>query len=153
MKWFLMDGRRCKPLSRVVLSYVYASQLQAWSHWHSNCTHENYTYVDIFIYLWFIHQRFLTSSDYIASKDRMINEWWIGKDVEGSDRGLIWGNIPAVAWRDWGKPRETSGSRPPGRDLKPGPLEYEAGVWRVQLVHISRTKFIIIFVIIALELG
>jgi hypothetical protein len=31
----------------------------------------------------------VSSSDFIASNDRMINEKWIGKDVEGSGRGII----------------------------------------------------------------
>jgi hypothetical protein len=34
--------------------------------------------------------------------------WLIGKDMEGSGRGLIWGTIVAFAWRDWGKPSKTS---------------------------------------------
>jgi hypothetical protein len=28
-------------------------------------------------------------------------------DVKGKYRGVVWGIIPAVAWRDWGKLRET----------------------------------------------
>jgi hypothetical protein len=35
-------------------------------------------------------------------------ECWIRKNVEGSGRGLFAGTIPAVAWRDWQEPRETS---------------------------------------------
>jgi hypothetical protein len=35
--------------------------------------------------------------------DRLIDEWWSRKDLEGSDYGLIWGTVPAFAWRDWGK--------------------------------------------------
>jgi hypothetical protein len=31
----------------------------------------------------------VSSSDYIASNDGMINEYWIGKDMEGSGIGLI----------------------------------------------------------------
>jgi hypothetical protein len=30
-----------------------------------------------------------SSSDYMASNDRVINEQWLGKDMEGGDRGLI----------------------------------------------------------------
>jgi hypothetical protein len=55
----------------------------------------------------------------------------MGKDLLGSGRGLIWGTIPAFAWWDWRKPRKTSvgiaGRQ--GRDLKPGPTEYEAGAF------------------------
>jgi hypothetical protein len=66
---------------------------------------------------------------YIASNDKMTNEYWIGKDFEGSDRGLNWGTIPAFAWRVWGKPRNISADiRSLGRYLNPGPPEFEAGV-------------------------
>jgi hypothetical protein len=43
--------------------------------------------------------------------DRIINELWIGKDVEGS--GLIWGwpNMPVYAWRDLGVWRKASISK------------------------------------------
>jgi hypothetical protein len=38
------------------------------------------------------------------------NEQWIVKTVEGTGRDLISNTILAFAWRDWGKPRETSAS-------------------------------------------
>jgi hypothetical protein len=67
----------------------------------------------------------------------MVGEWQIGKDVEGSNRGLIQGTIPTLSWSDW-KNREkpwakTSGNRSTGRDLKPGPPEHEAVVLTTQL--------------------
>jgi hypothetical protein len=43
----------------------------------------------------------------MASNEMAINEWWVGKDVVGSGRGLISGTIPMFACRNWGKPRET----------------------------------------------
>jgi hypothetical protein len=58
----------------------------------------------------------------------VIDWWWIGKDVEASVRGLTEGSIPAFAWRDWEKSEKPQDRRSPGRDLKPGPPEYEAGV-------------------------
>jgi hypothetical protein len=36
----------------------------------------------------------------------MISEQWIGKDVEGSGRGLMQGIIPAIALNGWEKPRK-----------------------------------------------
>jgi hypothetical protein len=71
---------------------------------------------------------------------RMTSEWWwIGKDLVWSDHGLILRYNPGLAWRYWGKSRETSartaGRR--GRHLNPGPSEYEAGVlttWLTRLV-------------------
>jgi hypothetical protein len=39
----------------------------------------------------------LNNSDYIASNESVISEWWIGKDVEGCDRGLIGGTITPFA--------------------------------------------------------
>jgi hypothetical protein len=38
----------------------------------------------------------------------MINEQHIGKDMEGSGRGLILDILLAFAWRNLGKPRKTS---------------------------------------------
>jgi hypothetical protein len=37
----------------------------------------------------------------------IISEQWIGKDLEGSRRGLIWSTIAEFLWRDWVKPRKT----------------------------------------------
>lgn len=36
---------------------------------------------------------------------RMICEWWIRKDVEGSDRGLFCGTNPLFVWSDEVKPK------------------------------------------------
>jgi hypothetical protein len=36
----------------------------------------------------------------------MFSDQWIRKDVKGTWRRLIWGNIPALAWKDWDKPEE-----------------------------------------------
>jgi hypothetical protein len=55
-----------------------------------------------------------SSSDYIPSNDRMINEW-IGKGMQGSSHGLI----PAPGWRDWGKPLNLSGQRVSRLRFKP----------------------------------
>jgi hypothetical protein len=55
----------------------------------------------------FIHDSFngaVNSLHYTVSDDRIINEQWTGKDMEGNRRGLIYGTIPAFAWRGWGKP-------------------------------------------------
>jgi hypothetical protein len=77
----------------------------------------------LFIYVWFNDS--ISSSDYWASNNRMINEQWNGKDVEGSDRDTIWSAIAAFAWGD----RKTTKilnqySLFAGRDLNPGPPEY-----------------------------
>jgi hypothetical protein len=45
-------------------------------------------------------------SEYIASNDGMIDEWWIGKYMEGSGCGPIEYTVPALAWRDWKKTRK-----------------------------------------------
>jgi hypothetical protein len=49
----------------------------------------------------------LSTSDYIVSKDGMINEQWIRMDVEESSQGLNEGPSLVFAWRDWGKPWKT----------------------------------------------
>jgi hypothetical protein len=76
-----------------------------------------------------------------TADDMMTCEWWIGKDLIGSGRGLIVMYYPAFAWRDWGNPRETSiriaGRR--GRDWTRGPPKYEAIVLTTRPRH-SVTK-------------
>jgi hypothetical protein len=47
-------------------------------------------------------------SEYIASSVRIINEKYIGNDVEVSCREPIWGNIPQFSFKDWRKPRRIS---------------------------------------------
>jgi hypothetical protein len=49
-----------------------------------------YRHVIIINLLVFTEWRFRIS-DYTESNCRMSSEWWIGEDVEGSGRGLIWG--------------------------------------------------------------
>jgi hypothetical protein len=39
----------------------------------------------------------------ISPNDRMINELWIGNDVDGCCCGLYQGNITAFAWKEWEK--------------------------------------------------
>jgi hypothetical protein len=41
----------------------------------------------------------VSSSGYVISNDRVINEQRIRKDIEGSGRGLILGTISVFAWR------------------------------------------------------
>jgi hypothetical protein len=43
----------------------------------------------------------------MALNERMIDAKWTGKDMEGHGRGLVLCTIPALAWRDWGKSRNT----------------------------------------------
>lgn len=49
-----------------------------------------------------------SSTDCMALDSRLINEWWVTKDVERGSLFLIWGSILAFAWRDWGKTWKTS---------------------------------------------
>jgi hypothetical protein len=60
----------------------------------------------------------------------MVHEWWIGKDLEGSFRGIILRYYPGIGLEELRKTTKNlnQDSRFPGRDLKPGPTEYEAGV-------------------------
>jgi hypothetical protein len=86
--------------------------------------------------------------------DMVISEWWWSeKNLVGSGCGLISGTITAFAWRDWGKPRNTSiGDR--DRDFNLGPPEYEAGVLttrrrrsvRVGLRYCRRSTSVVDFV-------
>jgi hypothetical protein len=71
-----------------------------------------------------------SNSDYIASKERVISEWSVGKDLVGSGSGLILRYHPDICLKELRKTNKNPSrySRSPGRDLKPGHLEYEAGV-------------------------
>jgi hypothetical protein len=44
----------------------------------------------------------------VTQNEGMISECWIGKDIEGSGHGLIYGTSPAFAWRDWEKKQKSS---------------------------------------------
>jgi len=62
------------------------------------------------IYLWFMW-RGCNSSDNVASSSRMVNVWWIGKDVESGEPGLIGGTVLKFDWRDRGKLWELQDNR------------------------------------------
>jgi hypothetical protein len=71
--------------------------------------HFTFNFICMFICSLF-NNTFSVTQDYIAS-DEMIYEWWIRKDVDGRDRGLISGTIPALAWKDRKKKHEKTASR------------------------------------------
>jgi hypothetical protein len=65
---------------------------------------------------WFMISKVILSSNMLQGlirkvddgDDTMINEQWIGKDVERIGRGRTEGTIPEFAWRDWGNPWRTA---------------------------------------------
>jgi hypothetical protein len=63
-------------------------------------------------------------------------EQWIGKNVEGSGRCLMryYPRIYLEGLRDWLDATKdlSQDNRSPGRDLSPGPPEYETGVFTIQ---------------------
>jgi hypothetical protein len=66
----------------------------------------------------------------------MINEWWTGKDVEGSGRGLF-RYSPGIFLEGLGKTTENFSQdiRSPGLDLKPRPPEYKAELLTTHCVY------------------
>lgn len=52
------------------------------------------------------------SPDCIASNDKMINGWLVGKNMEASIHGLMYDSIPAFFCRDWGKPWTHQSGKP-----------------------------------------
>jgi hypothetical protein len=50
------------------------------------------------------------------------------KDAKGSCHGIILGSAPGLSGRTWEKPRKSKNIWPPGRNLNPGPPEYETRV-------------------------
>jgi hypothetical protein len=68
----------------------------------------------------------VSSSDNIASNDKLINEEGIGKYVEGNGRGLITATVPAFIWSNCRKPQEPSdGNWSAGPDMNPRPPRCE----------------------------
>jgi hypothetical protein len=63
---------------------------------------------------------------------RVISEWWIEKDLEGSGRSLILRNYPGIRLEELRKTAKnlSQDSRSPSRDLHPGLTEYKASVKR-----------------------
>jgi hypothetical protein len=59
---------------------------------------------------------------------RVISEWWIGKDLKGSSRGLILMYYHGVSLKELGKTTNPQDSWSLGRDFNPGPPEYGAGL-------------------------
>jgi len=44
--------------------------------------------------------------EYTVLVGRMAYKSWIGRDVQGSDTGLVQGTVRAFAWRGSGKPQK-----------------------------------------------
>jgi hypothetical protein len=57
-------------------------------------------------YLWIVQQR-CQQFRLCGLNGKAISEAWIRRNVEGSDRGLIWGSISDFFWRGWEKPWNT----------------------------------------------
>jgi hypothetical protein len=84
-----------------------------------------------------------------VSNERLISEWWIGKAVEGTGRGLIVRYYPSLRLEKVTK-NLSQNSQFPGRDLNPGLPEYEAGVLTTRqrcsipvLVYLSLSVYLI----------
>jgi hypothetical protein len=89
----------------------------------------------MFLFVYGLFNDAVSSSDYIAWNDRMINERWIGKDVEGSGRGLIEASIPVFFLEELRKTTENLSGKPlSGPRLNPGTPEYKAGLPTTQLL-------------------
>jgi hypothetical protein len=53
--------------------------------------------------------RTISILDYVESNERMIDEWLYVRDMEGKQSWPGRSTIPALAPKDWGKPRRTLG--------------------------------------------
>jgi hypothetical protein len=60
-----------------------------------------------FILLQFILRRPFSNYDYMASDERVISEWWIGKDLEENGRGLILRYNPSIFLKELRKTTKT----------------------------------------------
>jgi hypothetical protein len=61
----------------------------------------------LYILFYFIQGHSSSNSDSLATNERMIGEWWIEKNVEGSGCGVIYGAVSEFARKGWGEPRKT----------------------------------------------
>jgi hypothetical protein len=61
-----------------------------------------------YLFISFLINDTLSSSNCTASYDRMISKQLIIKYVGGSGRILLWNILPEFVWRCWGKQWETS---------------------------------------------
>jgi hypothetical protein len=79
----------------------------------------------LFIFSLF-YDTFSVTKDYIASNDSLISECWIGKNLEGSGRGLIFRCCPDLHLEGLKENTKnlSQGGRSLGQDLNPWPPEY-----------------------------
>jgi hypothetical protein len=89
------------------------------------------------IYFYFIQRHCQLLRLYAISSNKRIGEWWIGKDVEGSGRGLVFRYYPGIFLERLMKTTEnlSQDSRFPGRDLNSRPAKYE-GVLTARPTHV-----------------
>jgi hypothetical protein len=115
-------------------SSVYPSQC---IYIEKNRLFQNY-FLPIFYHFFFcdLFKYAVNISDYIALKC-----WTINEDVEGSGRGLFWDITPAVARKNWRKPRKPLlGHQVPVPIFElgtPSPPEYKGGAFTVTFGDLS----------------
>jgi hypothetical protein len=70
----------------------------------------------------------------VTSNNKVISEWWIGKDLEGSGRDLICRNCPGIRLEGLRKTAKnlSQDSQSSSWYLNPGPPEYKAGVLTIR---------------------
>jgi hypothetical protein len=61
---------------------------------HSWLSYHLIRHSSLFLFIFGLFNDAVSSSDCITLDDRVINYWRIGKNMEGSSRGRIWGTIP-----------------------------------------------------------
>jgi hypothetical protein len=72
-----------------------------------------------------VWRQFFSNWDSLASKERVIREWWTGKDLKGSGRGLNSRYYPGIRLERPSKTTKTAVSIAGLRDLTPGSSKYE----------------------------
>jgi hypothetical protein len=79
---------------------------------------------------------FFSNSEHKALNERVISEWWTGKDYEGSGCDLVY--CTSIRLEGLRKTMKTLSqvSQSPGWDLNPGPPELEVGVLTIGPQHL-----------------
>jgi hypothetical protein len=65
--------------------------------------------VAFYLLIYGLFSNAVSSSDYRGSNHRITTEWWIGKDVDESSNGLIWGTALTFVWSDCQNHQKASG--------------------------------------------
>jgi hypothetical protein len=86
--------------------------------------------INFYLFVVYLKMFFFSNYDYTPPNDRVISEWWIGKDLEGSGHDLILRYYPGICLEGLRKTMKTlrQDSQSLSQDLNLGFPDHKAGV-------------------------